>query len=612
MVARDMRASHLIFALACALFSFAAGGQSPVPNPNPPDQLTPGGLLPQLENLELPRADQEVFVIPPVNDRKPVSEDGEQLIVREFDLFIDPVLSRKAGSEINARAYGILADKVVLQPLGGYTLGNLEAMVADVTDLYREAGFFLAWAYIPVQKVKDGVVRVNVLPGSLSAVNIEGNERYSTSRIMAPFDSFVGEAVELEQLQGAVLQVRDYPGLMPSAVLSPGSEVGSTELTLRVLEQPFNFSLTGDNYGTVVNGKYRAIGSLVWNNPLGQADRLKVDILQTFDPAENTYGSIFYESPIARSSWSLGANVYTNQFEVGSVGQNLGLQGDSAVAGLFTRKQFKRGRNLNISIDGALNVKRASFDTGPSSQEREDKLSVITVGLNLDSVDSFSGRTGITTFRVWLDAGLADFLGSMDKDGDCNSTRQGATPAPCEGSDAVFKYAGGDFTKFGISLQRLQQLAEYNSLLFRGYYQFSNDLLVSLEQVAIGGPFSNRGYPVSQALVDKGGYATLEWIYNFSGRFPDLAKTSGIRSYSLWNWFLFADYGGGRKNDPFFYEEETIDLSSFGGGLELAWDVGARSSIGFRFEVATPLGGRPPLQIDDEDPRFWGRLTYNF
>jgi hemolysin activation/secretion protein len=607
-----MLANHFIFALACALFSFAVGAQSLEPSPNPPDQLTPGGLLPQLENVELPRAEQKIFVIPPVREREPISEGGAQLQVRYFDLFIDPVLGRKAGDELNGIVRGFLIDRVVVQPQGGYTIANIESIAADVTELYREAGFFLAWAYIPMQKVKDGIVRINVLPGELGAVNVEGNENYSTSRIVAPFEKLIGEPVESDTLESAVLQVRDFPGLMPLAVLGPGLEVGSSELTLSVAEQPLNFSVTGDNYGTVVNGQYRVIGSLVWNNPLGQADRLKVDILQTFDPAENTYGSIFYESPIARSSWSLGANIYTNQFEVGAVGQNLGLQGESAVAGLFGKKQFKRSRDLNISIDAALNAKRASFDSPfAASGEREDKLSVITLGLNLDTVDSLAGVTGITAFRVWLDLGIADFLGSMPADGNCNSTRQGATADVCDGQ-TTFKYAGGDFTKFAISLQRLQQITTYNSLLFRAYYQFSSDLLVSLEQVAIGGPFNNRGYPVSQALVDKGGFATFEWTYNFAGRFPEFSKTSGIRSYALWNWFLFTDFGGGEKNDPFPNEEGKIDLSSFGGGLEMAWDVGERSNINFRFELATPIGSTPPLEIDDKDPRYWGRLTYSF
>ncbi len=611
MVARGMLANHFVFAVACTLLSFAVGAQSLDPSPNLPDQLTPGGLLPQMENIELPQVDPEIFVIPPVRERGAISEDAAQLQVSEFDLYIDPILAREAGDKLNERAQGYLIDRVVVQPQYGYTLADLESMAADISELYRESGFFLALAYIPVQKVKNGIVRVNVLPGVLSAVNVEGNELYSTSTIMAPFENLIGEPAELDQLQGAVLEVRDFPGLMPIAILRPGSEVGSSELTLRVAEQPMNFSVTGDNYGTVVNGKYRVIGSMVWNNPLGQAGRLKVNILQTFDPAENTFGSIFYESPIARSSWSLGANIYTNQFEVGAIGQNLGLQGESAVAGLFVKKQFKRSRTLNISVDGALNVKRASFDSPfAATGEREDKLSVITLGGNFDTVDSLAGVTGITQFRIWLDLGVADFLGSMSADGNCNSTRQGYTESSsCAGS---FPYAGGDFTKIGISLQRLQQITTYNSLLFRGYYQFSNDLLVSLEQVAIGGPYSNRGYPVSQALVDKGGYVTFEWIYNFAGRFPEFTKMSGIRSYSLWNWFLFTDYGGGRKNDPFPNEDETVDLYSFGGGLEMAWDVGKRSNINFRFELATPLGGKPPLAIDDEDPRFWGRLTYSF
>lgn len=609
-------AGRFALALLCLLVALESIAQTPVPppNPNPPTQATPGGVRPRLENQQPPRLEPEVFVIPPVGDRGLAAEDGVRLQVREFRISVAAPLERKAGAAVRAQVDSLLVDKVALQPEGGYTLNELDTVAAAVTDVYHNAGLILAWAYLPVQEVQDGVVQINVLPGTLSGVSVEGNRHYTSQRLLGPFDALIGDPVQLNQLENAVLKVRDYPGLTPSAVLSPGLDVGSSALTLRVAEKPVSWSLTGDNYGTVSNGRYRAIGSLTWNNPLGIADRLKLDVLQTFDPADNTYGSIAYEAPIANSGWSTGFSAYTNAYQFDAAGQALGLDGSSSVGGAYVRKQFKRSRTLNISLDGALNLKRAAYDDlFAIGGEREDKLSVVTVGLDLDTVDQFAGLTGITAMRIWYDWGIDDFLGSMDSNGDCNSTRQGNVQIPgiCPGPND-FRYAGGDFGKVGISLQRLQQVTEFNSLLLVAYYQYSDDLLVSLEQVSLGGPFNSRGYPVAQALVDKGGFATLEWTYDFAGRFPNSFGLSGGAAPSMWNWFLFVDYGGGRINEAFSSESETVDLSSWGGGLEMAWRMFTSSSLSFRLEVATPLGNTEPLTIDDKDPRVWGRLSFNY
>ncbi|MFD2376579.1 POTRA domain-containing protein [Ottowia pentelensis] len=51
-------------------------------------------------------------------------------------------------------------------------LAELQALAQAITTQYREHGYFLAQAIIPVQQVKDGVVEISVIEGRLGQVNV--------------------------------------------------------------------------------------------------------------------------------------------------------------------------------------------------------------------------------------------------------------------------------------------------------------------------------------------------------------------------------------------------------------------------------------------------------
>ena len=77
----------------------------------------------------------------------------------------------------------------------GFTVGRLQEVADQITAYYREHSLILAQAFVPVQAIEDGVVKIQVMEGLLGRVVIEGNEMYATAILEHPFDSLIGKPV---------------------------------------------------------------------------------------------------------------------------------------------------------------------------------------------------------------------------------------------------------------------------------------------------------------------------------------------------------------------------------------------------------------------------------
>jgi len=568
----------------------------------------PGQLQDPATNLrQAPSQPPAVLSIPAVAERPLSSDAGPRVRVTAFDLKLDSVLSASVTSEVLEGARAILSDKVRSQPDVGMTIGELEAVALEVTQHFRNSGFALASAYLPSQSVQDGRVEIATLPGALGQITAEGNDRYSVAWLSLPFENLQGRPVNVAELESAVLRVRDYPGVAPAAVLSPGKEVGTTDLTLRVSEWPVDFGMTADNYGSTFNGEYRARAWTAWNNPLGHADRLYLDVLQAFEPTENTYGSVSYMTGLGHPMLSGGIEYSVSAFDIDEdIRETYAgnpINGEAEILSIPLTAQLVRSRDLSLGVTFAYSRKRSSFDDLAASGgafNREDEEDVFGLSLDMQFVDRWFGSAlGVNSIRLSYDYGdLSGDDGPPAVGEPCETTRQ----------DGEGNCVAGSFTKGAIEISRLQQLFRANSLLFRGFYQFSGDTLVSLEQLSLGGFYSIRAYPTSQELFDEGGFASLEWhvdIHNLLATRPQ-------------NWdltaFLSADYGSGSNNKRFEGEASSTEMAGWGGGLQFQYRFGTRWAMEARFDVATAEddyeGTLPPN--DDDDPRYWGWLSLSY
>jgi hemolysin activation/secretion protein len=589
------RNSVLLTAMAISL---AVGTSIDTACAQVPPAATPGGVLPRVEPA-VPQAEQqgEMFTIPRVYDRPLGLDEGPRLIVKGFRLI--GAVDRPAQGVSVDEAAAILEAARQEQPAEGYSINELHEVAGKVAEYYRQHGYVLAQSFVPEQEVVDGVVTVQVLEGTLAEVNVEGNQRYRAKLLEWPFQALIGQPIEKDSIESALLTLTNYPGVTAFGVLGAGSEVGTSRLTLRVQsEDPFKVDAALDNHGSQFAGEYRGQLVFTFNNALRRADRLQLVALYALDESNTdthgVYGGIDYEIPLFSPRDSLRLQHLTNTYTVAASAANLAsvdTQGETQVDEIGYHHDFPRSRLGSASIGLAFNVKTAEFKAPPAAIY-DDKLTTARIDLQWERVDT--RFRGVNRLALSYTHGFKDLLGSLD---DYDPTLLGG---------ASRLGASGEFDKISLQIQRLQRLTQSTSILLRVDGQYSDDPLVSLEQFSLGGPNSVRAYSVSEVLAERGGVASLELILGA----PGIARHPAFGSYTwgqLLQLSLFADYAKGWLNPPLLsVKDRSTELSGVGGALQFS----VPGRVFARLEVATPLSNRPVG--NGRDPQIYFRLGASF
>lgn len=185
-------------------------------------------------------------------------------------------------------------------PEAALTFAQLQDVAAAVTRAYREAGFLVATAYVPAQTIgEDGVVTLEALEGRLGRVLVEGNRRVRSSAIAAPARRLEGRSLHREEVDTALLSMRELPGVDTSVVLQPGEAPGETDMRVTATEEarPYSVSLATSNHGSPMTGRYRAQVGLAWRNALGLGDVFSASYAHGFSPEQSSAVSVGMQVP---------------------------------------------------------------------------------------------------------------------------------------------------------------------------------------------------------------------------------------------------------------------------------------------------------------------------
>jgi hemolysin activation/secretion protein len=555
-----------------------------------PPGATPGGALPRVEPaVQPPERKGELFDIPRMYDRPLGLEEGPRVLVKAFKL--QGAVDRPKHHVRVADAQAILDAARATQPAQGFSINQLQEVAKKVATYYDAHGYILAQAFVPAQKVADGVVVVQVLEGKLAKVRVEGNKKYPASTLERPFRSLIGAPVDKDSIESALLTLTNYPGITAFGVLGAGTDVGTTDLTLRVQsEERFRIETVLDNYGTQFAGQDRVQLTLTINDPLHMADRLKLTGLyatgSSSGASHGAYGGVDYEIPVFSPNDSLHVVHLTNQYDVGAAAAAVTTSksnGKTRVDELGYRHDFDRTRLGSASIGIAFNVKSATFDS-PPSVVYDDKLTTARIDAQWERVDT--RFRGVDTVLFSYTHGFNGLLGALDA----------YDPAAAATSHSSRLGASGEFNKFNLQMQRLQRLTQYTSLVLRVDGQYTHDPLVSLEQFSLGGPDSVRAYSVSETLAEKGGVASLEFVVGapgFASRPAPGSRTWG----DILQFSLFVDYANGDLNAPLVASQNSsVALSGAGGAIQfsLPGRVFARVDVSTHLTDRTPTNGHSP------------------
>ena len=125
------------------------------------------------------------------------------------------------------------------------TVGQLIEVANGVTKLYQERGYALSFAFIPAQSFADGVVRVTVVEGYVSAVKITGRPGAVEDRIRAIADHIVADRpLRRATFERYINVLGLLPGIKVAANVAPPQNTdGATTLELKVDRKPFDISV---------------------------------------------------------------------------------------------------------------------------------------------------------------------------------------------------------------------------------------------------------------------------------------------------------------------------------------------------------------------------------
>lgn len=416
---------------------------------------------------------------------------------------------------------------------------DLENIVQDITNFYRNNGYILSRAILPPQHVGNGIVHIAIIEGSISEVQVQGDPKKARCILKAYGERIAASKPTQVRVMEHYLRVaNEIPGMNARSVLEPSkTKVGASDMVLVAQEKTLNGYVSMDNYGTRYIGPNQFTANLNANSIFQSGDSTHFTIVRTSRPEQLQYEDFSHDFPIGTTGLrgSIGAN--DSRTLPGLNLAPLKISGDSTnFYGVLTYPLI-RSQTSDLTLDLDLNYIDSSTNIFDGVLYN-DHIRSIRGGGNYNISDNWKGSN---LFNFHLEQGLP-ILGESNNPNSLTVSRFGA--------DAVY-------TKFMASAGRLQQLFWRLSTFIYTTGQYSFNPLLSTPQFAYGGSQLGRGYDPAEIIGDRGFAGSVELR---------LDATPGWRLFQTAQPYLFYDAGviWNIKNVPGILRKYSCTSTGFG------------------------------------------------
>lgn len=557
--------------IAAAAWLIATAAAAQVNTPRPPDAA--GRLLQETR--------------PPATSAPSVSTPAKRLIetpTRPTVEMPEGVTVTPSGFRITGAVSLPEADLAELvKPWVGrkLDLAGLNEAAGAITRRYQAAGHFLSYAYLPAQKVADGVIEIAVLEG-----RIESSEVAHAPEVRLRdevIEAHVAPLIDLKPLRQAdverqMLLLNDMPGVVARAAFTPGASAGGAEMVVSIAEdEPVVVDVGVDNHGSPSSGSTRLGVGLQLRDLFGLGDDTQAR-LTVSHRGRLVSGSLGTWVPVGGNGLKLGAALSMLTYSLGGTFADLGSTG--AAQSLLVRASypFVRRQTANLMLETDLEYKRLRDDlvlVGNSNPKRSVQVRGTLAGDWRDRI----GGGGVSSGSLSVVSGDLRLLDST-----------------AAASDASGLHTAGSFKKANLTLSREQTLWGPMSAYVRYGGQIARSNLDSSEKLDMGGPYGVRAYAPGEAVVDDARMLALElrWAMDYLG--------------GSMQWSLFRDLGWGRINvNPLAQAASTNEAHLGGTGIGLRWNVG---DLGISAAMAWRSTREPTADGGDPSPRVYFQLVY--
>ena len=428
------------------------------------------------------------------------------------------------------------------------TSEELEALRIALTQLYVTNGYVNSGAILPDQTVRDGVIRFEIIEGQLTEVTLSNLQwfrpRYLHQRLTLDVDAPLQIATLQERLQQ--LQQDDRIARL-EAELQPGIRLGESALHVRVEERlPYTIILDFNNFQSPTVGAERGQLTAIHRNVTGYGDVLHLTTGVSAGVGPQIDAS--YTVPLSPRDTIVQARYRLNESVViEEPFDALDFQSRSEIVTLTLRQPLYRtlSREFALALSGEYLHSRTTLLGMPfNTPGTEDGASTITA-LRLAAEWLDQTPTRVLALRSRFSFGV-DLFGVTINDGEVPS-------------GSFFAWLG----QFQIAQRFQDQRLEF---LLRVDAQLTTEPLFPLEQLAIGGRFSVRGYRENQLVRDNALLASLE------ARVLVLRRRRWAESIQL---VPFVDFGWGEN-----HQMPTSSITTLASiGLGLRWAVRWQAAV---------------------------------
>ncbi|ENU22678.1 hypothetical protein F993_02579 [Acinetobacter proteolyticus] len=488
---------------------------------------------------QTPKADQQYF--------------GADLSQQNYSQDQTPIWVTKVQIEGNQQiATAVLHDLVKPLENKNNVLADLQLGAEKITQYYKKQGYFLAKAYLPKQKLENGILVIRVLEGQLGQVLLNNQSKIKDTTIKRFADQIPHhQALQQQQSNQTLLLISDLAGVgQIQANLQAGEKIGQTDLVLDILGQPTWLGRIGiDNAGSSYTGKYRLSSYIESNSLLGYGEKLSAQLLGSNQDLVS--GSLNARFPVTGTGLWLGGGYSRTEYELGEQFKQLDATGTSENYNVNLTYPLIRSQKTNLNLK-LLAEKRKLFDEiAATNTEASKQIEASRISFNFSRMDDWGigdAKGGINQFE------LITTIGNLNIQ----------SPSALN-IDRLSAKTQGSFNKYELKLSRQQRLTASSWLTSELYGQLASKNLDSAEKFSLN---PMRAYPAAEGLGDQGWGTSINFYYQLT---PWLST------------YLFQDVGRIQQNkNSYLSDKNTRAIAStgigFGGGYQdfdynatLAW-----------------------------------------
>jgi hemolysin activation/secretion protein len=537
----------------------------PIPNPIQPTEPSPPLPLPRPS----PAAPLE---LPPPAPSEPAKQPfiPGSIIVERFEFEGNTAFSDADLAAVTAQ--------FTRRPISFAELLQVEAII---TRHYTEAGFINSGAVIEAEQVLNrnaATVKVSIIEGGLEEIKIIGTKRLNPNYVRSRLKLATRRPLNQNRILKA-LQVLQLDPLFQSisADLSAGSRPDAGVLTVKIKEaKTLDAELFADNNRTPSVGSFRRGLRVNKRNLSGIGDEIALEYANT--NGSNAF-DLSYTVPInpRNGTIALSGGISATQI-IEAPFDPIDITGNSYFVDLTYRQPLIQTPSKELAI-------------GITASRQETQTKILGIDFPLSPGADENGKTRTFALRLFQDwtqrssnnvfAARSQFnfgLGAFD-----------ATINTEPPDSRFFSWRG--------QAQYVRLIAPQTLLVLRTDLQLSPVSLVPIEQFAIGGQQSVRGYRQDALLTDNGVFASAEV------RFPILRvdRLKGVLQIGP-----FVDFGmGWNASGNLNPERNTL----VGVGVGLQWQMGNRLTA--RFDWGVPLVNVDPDRRTLQEQGLYFSINYS-